>query len=230
MFRRGEQGAKFEAGIARAPLRKLLSNMRSRHLYEACATGRNEKGHIVRGFVRDRATQALVYWVDLECKTCSCRKFQRDLLPCEHAYSLIKAYKLRTTKFIPDFYLTETYQTMYEEEFAPVEVLYFRGKENQCKAPDLVIKTGRKKTKRIPSKGEARGKAAWNACRKCKAKKCKKGAACVLRKYGNQEIVELMDGGAEDNEDDEPSHEDGSSTPSSKASVQGFDLNVAAEE
>ncbi|TXG74131.1 hypothetical protein EZV62_002710 [Acer yangbiense] len=62
----------------------------------------------------------LVNPVNLSEKTCSCKKFQNDLLPCSHALAAIRFCKKKFVDFCSDFYKTNTWLEIYFGLIFPV--------------------------------------------------------------------------------------------------------------
>ncbi|KAK0572686.1 hypothetical protein LWI29_035455 [Acer saccharum] len=97
--------------------------------------------------------------VNLSEKTCTCREFQNDLLPCCHALAAIRFCKKKFGDFCSDFYKTSTWLESYSGVIFPV------GHPSEWNTPEEVRsevvlppewrpQAGRPRKKRVPSAGE----------------------------------------------------------------------------
>lgn len=106
--------------------------------------------------------------VDLGRKSCTCRVFDLDRLPCAHALAALKTLE-NVRDYSSEYYTVDLWSLAYSEKIYPVP--------SQCEwdipkeaelvdvIPPIVHKRkGRNKTKRIPSVGEKMRK---NRCSKC---------------------------------------------------------------
>ena len=107
--------------------------------------------------------------VDLENRTCSCREFDLDQIPCAHALAAIKYRGLHYTTFTSPYYSTAYLLSAYSGEIHPV------GHQGDWLVPADVANTivlppvarrppGRPKKQRIPSIGE---EVVRRRCRNC---------------------------------------------------------------
>ncbi|XP_050224634.1 uncharacterized protein LOC126674254 [Mercurialis annua] len=65
--------------------------------------------------------QTTTFIVDLEDKTCTCRKFQLDGIPCPHAMAILKEMNQEPYKFCSRYYKKETLLKTYEATVYPIE-------------------------------------------------------------------------------------------------------------
>ncbi|CAE5988591.1 unnamed protein product [Arabidopsis arenosa] len=103
----------------------------------------------------------IVYEVDLQCKTCSCKVFDTLMIPCCHALAAVGVRNIDIYSLIGDCYFVGPWMKMYEMVIRPIP------KEGEVEIPEEVKvvemkppKTrrggGRPKKKRIPSRGETK--------------------------------------------------------------------------
>jgi hypothetical protein len=101
-----------------------------------------------------------LYIVDMRARSCTCRAFDLDQLPCEHAFAAGRSMKLRNLdEYCSPLYTVERVLHAYAEPIFPVgekcdwdvpeEV-----KNRVVKAPETRIPAGRPRRRRIPSVGE----------------------------------------------------------------------------
>ncbi|KAL5538211.1 hypothetical protein UlMin_045403 [Ulmus minor] len=119
--------------------------------------------------------------VDIFNKTCTCKEFDIDKLPCVHAVAATHHAQVSVYSLVSPYYTKEYYLLAYGETIYPV------GSQSQWDVPNEVVarivlprevkdkKKGRPKTSRFPSVGEFRKRK--NRCGKCGAyghykKKC----------------------------------------------------------
>ncbi|XP_059310813.1 uncharacterized protein LOC132062214 [Lycium ferocissimum] len=136
-----------------------------------------------------------VAMVDLNNRTCSCREFDLDKIPCPHAIAAIRTqfgddYGLRVYDFVSPYYSVWSYKHAYEKSIHPVlseefwelppELL-----ESKIPCPYVVRKPGRKKRKRAPSVLERGSKKKKNKCSICKRVGHKR-TTCSLRERQNE--------------------------------------------
>ncbi|XP_060190869.1 uncharacterized protein LOC132620194 [Lycium barbarum] len=67
--------------------------------------------------VHDRGRRFIL---NLNCKTCSCRMFQPDEIPCPHAWAVIKKENLVANDYCSDLFKSETALKTYD---VPVDSL-----------------------------------------------------------------------------------------------------------
>ncbi|KAL5782608.1 hypothetical protein ACOSP7_007637 [Xanthoceras sorbifolium] len=107
--------------------------------------------------------------VDLENRTCSCREFDLDQIPCAHALAAIKHRGLHYTTFTSPYYSTAYLLSAYSDEIHPV------GHQGDWLVPAEVANTivlppvarrppGQPKKQRIPS---IREEIVHRRCRNC---------------------------------------------------------------
>ncbi|KAL5564300.1 hypothetical protein UlMin_027464 [Ulmus minor] len=119
--------------------------------------------------------------VDIFNKTCTCKEFDIDKLPCVHAIAAAHHAQVSVYSLVSPYYTKEYYVLAYGETIYPV------GSQSRWDVPNEVAtmvvlprevkerKRGRPKTSRFPSVGEFRKRK--NRCGKCGAyehykKKC----------------------------------------------------------
>ncbi|XP_060216901.1 uncharacterized protein LOC132644330 [Lycium barbarum] len=137
-----------------------------------------------------------VAMVGLNNRTCSCREFDLDKIPCPHVIAAIRTqfgddYGLRVYDFVSPYYSVWSYKHAYERSIHPVlseefwelppELL-----ESKIPCPYVVCKSGRKKRKRAPSFLERGSKKKKNKCSICKRAGHKR-TTCSLRERQNEE-------------------------------------------
>ncbi|XP_050211360.2 uncharacterized protein LOC126661549 [Mercurialis annua] len=109
--------------------------------------------------------------VDLKERTCTCRRFQIDDIPCPHAMAILKEMNQDPYKFCSDYFTKETILKTYEETVYPVE------DQNTWNVPEEVAqkivttphgrtKSGRPRKQRIKSRNETRGHSKCSRCQK----------------------------------------------------------------
>lgn len=94
--------------------------------------------------------------VDLARKTCSCRVFDVDHMPCVHAIAAIQRMKLNITDFVSEYYKIQAWRIAYQETIYPVpskEDWYVPDEIRcvECHPPVVRKKSGRPRKVRIPS-------------------------------------------------------------------------------
>ncbi|XP_050222591.1 uncharacterized protein LOC126672680 [Mercurialis annua] len=116
--------------------------------------------------VYDHTTKFIV---DLKERTCTCRKFDIDEIPCPHAMAIFKEFNQDPYKFCLHYFTKETILKTYEEAVYPVvdESLWNVPEEVAQKivnTPQGRIKLGKPREKRIRSAGETTN---HNKCSRC---------------------------------------------------------------
>ncbi|XP_012858134.1 PREDICTED: uncharacterized protein LOC105977380 [Erythranthe guttata] len=105
------------------------------------------------------------YKVDLQQKTCSCKAWQLEKLPCKHACACLESKGYSVYEFVDPCFHIDTYKQVYQFTINPIPSfdedfdLY-----DACNAPpdvfvnapDSRTRPGRRKTKRIPSQVQTR--------------------------------------------------------------------------
>ncbi|KAK2653564.1 hypothetical protein Ddye_013420 [Dipteronia dyeriana] len=61
-----------------------------------------------------------VWTVDLELRTCTCRKFDLDMLPCAHAIAVCRHTRVPKERLCSDYFTTQWLQTAYAPSIHPV--------------------------------------------------------------------------------------------------------------
>ncbi|KAM6558965.1 hypothetical protein CsatA_028204 [Cannabis sativa] len=91
-------------------------------------------------------------------RTCSCRRFQLDEIPCSHAIAVFAKRGLRAYDYVTDYYKTETMKATYERTVHPLpnerEWTIPESMERIVWPPKSRKPAGRPRMKRIRSKGE----------------------------------------------------------------------------
>ncbi|XP_055800402.1 uncharacterized protein LOC129869828 [Solanum dulcamara] len=136
-----------------------------------------------------------VAMVDLNNRSCSCREFDLNKIPCPHAIAAIRIqfrddYGLRVYDFVSPYYSVWSYKHAYEKLIHPVlseEFWEFPPEllESKIPCPYVVRKPGRKKRKRAPSVLERGSKKKKNKCSICKRVGHKR-TTCSLRARQNE--------------------------------------------
>ena len=60
------------------------------------------------------------YTVNMDKRTCSCRRWDLTGIPCRHALKLIKDKKLHVEDFVADCYLTTLWKKQYSDSITPM--------------------------------------------------------------------------------------------------------------
>ena len=68
--------------------------------------------------VRDE--KGMDFTVNIQNKTCTCRRFQEDEIPCGHAVAVIVKRNLNVYEYCASFYKTETLKALYQENVRPL--------------------------------------------------------------------------------------------------------------
>ncbi|KAK6136691.1 hypothetical protein DH2020_029519 [Rehmannia glutinosa] len=116
--------------------------------------------------VRSGATNFTVNFAE---NTCTCRKFQLDHLPCEHAIAVAKKRGFSIYPMCSPYYSVDYWWKAYMETIFPVP------NENEWEIPDNIKEMivlppivgqqgGRRRTVRIPSTGEFRSRQKCSRC------------------------------------------------------------------
>ncbi|KAM6541244.1 hypothetical protein CsatB_005691 [Cannabis sativa] len=100
------------------------------------------------------------YIVNIQEKTCTCRRFQEDEVPCSHALAVIAKKRLNCYEFCSAYYKTETMKATYAETVYPLP------HEDEWSLPEELdilvlppkgkIPPGRPRRRRIRARGEPR--------------------------------------------------------------------------
>ncbi|KAL5544358.1 hypothetical protein UlMin_008142 [Ulmus minor] len=113
--------------------------------------------------VLDGDKNGVVY---LQARTCSCRRFQLEQLPCAHAMITIRHSKRDVYDFCSEYYNLSTWKATYAGVVYPLPhqgdwVVLNEVRDVKVLPPDIRLVSGRRRKSRIPSVGE-------NAqCHKC---------------------------------------------------------------
>lgn len=97
--------------------------------------------------------------VHLQNYSCTCRKFDLEQLPCKHAIAVCRHLKLNPYSFASSYYTRATWAAAYAESIYPVPpqgtwVIPENVQNVNLLPPISKVMSGRRKTQRIPSKGE----------------------------------------------------------------------------
>ncbi|XP_008241004.1 PREDICTED: uncharacterized protein LOC103339486 [Prunus mume] len=97
--------------------------------------------------------------VHLQNRSCTCRKFDLEQLPCKHAIAVCRHLKLNPYSFASSYYTRATWEAAYAESIyhVPPEgtwVIPENLKKVKILPPFCKFMPGRRKTQRIASKGE----------------------------------------------------------------------------
>ncbi|XP_073153186.1 uncharacterized protein [Henckelia pumila] len=92
--------------------------------------------------------------VDLQSKSCTCRKFDIDRIPCSHAIAAAYNANISVYELCTDYYTTRFWLEAYTDLVYPVPGEWTVQEEILVLLPLVIPRRGRKKVKRIPSVGE----------------------------------------------------------------------------
>lgn len=92
--------------------------------------------------------------LDLKHKTCTCKKWQFNRLPCVHATALILMQLNGRYDLIESYFYTEVYKAAYANAIVPFPKPVDGGEGTTIRAPDYHQTRGRPKRRRIASQGE----------------------------------------------------------------------------
>ncbi|KAM6585472.1 hypothetical protein CsatB_012474 [Cannabis sativa] len=107
--------------------------------------------------------------VNLKEKTCTCNRFQKDEMPCNHAVAVMKDLNINTYNYCAQYYTSKAWLQTYEETVYPV------GNVREWELPDFFeeiivlppkerIKSGRPRKRRMAAAWETKKQ---NKCGKC---------------------------------------------------------------
>ncbi|KAK1279139.1 hypothetical protein QJS04_geneDACA018808 [Acorus gramineus] len=97
------------------------------------------------------------YEVNIEDRTCLCRKWQVTKLPCVHAYAVLVSINESLHTWCDPLYTTETYRKTYVVNIFPIPTIGMPRPELNdivIKPPTMKKRVGRKKKRRNPSRCE----------------------------------------------------------------------------
>ncbi|XP_075481257.1 uncharacterized protein LOC142521969 [Primulina tabacum] len=98
--------------------------------------------------------------IDLIAMTCSCRYWQINKLPCNHACAAIESKSMSFYDFCDKYFKIEMYRQTYRGIINLIPTFdineSYLDDGNVINAPDVRSQPGRRKTKRIPSQIESR--------------------------------------------------------------------------
>ncbi|XP_038698032.1 uncharacterized protein LOC119995596 [Tripterygium wilfordii] len=105
--------------------------------------------------------------VDLQNKTCSCRVFDLDQLPCVHALAACRVRNISFNSLCSPYYTNEALMLAYAEAIYPVTIEDQRkvSENNVLLPPATRRQGGRSRQRRIPSSGET---IAVRICSRCR--------------------------------------------------------------
>ncbi|XP_024176584.2 uncharacterized protein LOC112182337 isoform X2 [Rosa chinensis] len=94
--------------------------------------------------------------VDLNLRTCSCRRWDLSGIPCKHAVSAIFQKREDPDDYVAECYLKKTYMAIYSNLIMPVNGmdLWLRGEGPAMLPPQYTRQPGRPKTVRIKDSSE----------------------------------------------------------------------------
>ncbi|CAL8136014.1 unnamed protein product [Prunus armeniaca] len=97
--------------------------------------------------------------VHLQNRSCTCRKFDLEQLPCKHAIAVCRHLKLNPYSFASSYYTRATWAAAYAESIYPIPpegtwVILENLKKVKILPPLCKVMPGHRKTQRIASKGE----------------------------------------------------------------------------
>lgn len=96
------------------------------------------------------------YVVDLEARTCACRRWDLSGIPCKHDVAAINFMRMKPEDFVHECYLKKTYMAIYSNTIKPLNGmnLWPRSDEATILPPQYTRQPGRPKTKRIKDASE----------------------------------------------------------------------------
>ncbi|XP_059306291.1 uncharacterized protein LOC132057694 [Lycium ferocissimum] len=131
-----------------------------------------------------------VSMVDLRRKTCSCREFDLEKIPCSHAMAALRSkfgdeYGKMVFEYSSSYYKVELYVLAYTDPIFPVPAEEFWSPpleilQRRIPPPEKKTKRGRKRMKRVPGVAEGFSKKKFNKCSLCK-------------RFGHKKIHALQD-------------------------------------
>ncbi|XP_050217734.1 uncharacterized protein LOC126668589 [Mercurialis annua] len=121
-------------------------------------------------YLKSVLDQTTTFIVDLKDRTCTCRRFQLDGIPCPHAMAILREINQEPYKFCSSYYKKETLLKTYEETVYPIEdqKMWTIPEEVAEMIVAILIgrtKSGRPKKSRYKSKSEISN---HNKCSRCK--------------------------------------------------------------
>jgi hypothetical protein len=91
-----------------------------------------------------------IFLVDLAGRTCSCRKYQANGIPCGHAMALIFARGDQISPYLPNAFSAAQWAAQFEAPMPPVDVSELEVIENDpCEPPITRVPRGRPKKERF---------------------------------------------------------------------------------
>ncbi|KAK2661814.1 hypothetical protein Ddye_000388 [Dipteronia dyeriana] len=111
---------------------------------------------LTRYLVKDGKHDGLV---DIEHRTCTCRNWDLDQLPCDHIIAVARFTKTNFNSLCHEYYSTSWMQTAYPPTINPVPHPFFWEEPDEVSSvnvlpPNSKRQVGRQKERRIPSAGE----------------------------------------------------------------------------
>ncbi|KAL5544255.1 hypothetical protein UlMin_008039 [Ulmus minor] len=108
--------------------------------------------------------------VDLQTRTCSCRRFQLEQLPCAHAMIAIRHSKRDVYDFYSEYYNSSTWKATYAGVVYPLPhqgdwVVPNEVRDVKVLLSDIRSVSGRRRKSRIPSVGENAHRHKCSHCR-----------------------------------------------------------------
>ncbi|XP_060961010.1 uncharacterized protein LOC133031509 [Cannabis sativa] len=119
-------------------VRKILQDLTAeRQLYQEAAERREAIAKANEEEAKRREAQAEVeaittilyqvkvvdkgdFTINLLDKTCTCRRFQQDQIPCAHAIAVFAKRGLKTYDYVADYYKTSTMRATYDTTVHPL--------------------------------------------------------------------------------------------------------------
>lgn len=111
----------------------------------------------------------LEFVVEILKRSCTCRKWDLDEIPCSHACGAIRKENLCHYTYVSDFYMKDVFVSTYNDIIHPVGSQKFWDipdivKDHVVLPPIVRRRAGRPKKKRIPSAGEKRRQIKCGRC------------------------------------------------------------------
>ena len=105
--------------------------------------------------------------VRLDCKSCTCRVWDLDEIPCAHALAVLRGRNMNTYSFVSKYFLSSTLISTYTGSVRPVgnhANWKSIGIENNILPPTFKRRAGRPRKKRILSIGEKKSHSRCSHC------------------------------------------------------------------
>ncbi|XP_073121857.1 uncharacterized protein [Henckelia pumila] len=139
---------------------KRLSPSKENVVAKTYVESRSLKVHKACGWSFEVVDGDKSFGVDLSARTCSCRAWQINRLPCKHACATIESKSLSLYDFCDKYFHIKLCREAYKGILNPILTfnMYDSNPEHPStiNAPDVRIQPGRRRTQRIPSQVQSR--------------------------------------------------------------------------